>query len=100
MTNGIRIKVIQVTVRGGSPVPPTPIPAPTQGMPTGAPSVRQVKILNLDNLGTRVIAVNSIDDNKFPPAQYCDNGLYYGIEKIIMLVYAIKHNGIVFINRL
>ncbi len=66
---------------GGSPVPPTPSPIPQQGTPTGAPSVKQVKILNLDNLSTRVIAVNNIDDNKFPPAQYCDNGLYYGLEK-------------------
>ncbi len=66
---------------GGSPVPPTPNPIPQQGAPTGAPSVKQVKILNLDNLSTRVIAVNNIDDNKFPPAQYCDNGLYYGVEK-------------------
>lgn len=71
---------------GGSPAPkPTPTPAPTptsaQGVPTGVPSVHQVKILNLMNFSTRVIAVNNIDANKFPPAQYCDNGLYHAIEK-------------------
>ncbi len=68
---------------GSSAVPLTTNPTfgSTRGIPTGAPSVRQVKILNLDNLSTRVIVVNNIYDNKFPHAQYCDNGLYYGIEK-------------------
>ena len=65
---------------GSSPAS-KPTSAPTQGVPTGAPSVNQVKVLNMDNFSTRVIAVNNIDANKFPPSQYCDNGIYYGIEK-------------------
>lgn len=64
------------------PTPPAPTPASSgsQGAPTGIPSVNQVKILNLENFNTRVIAVN-IDANKFPPSQYCDKGLYYALEK-------------------
>lgn len=75
---------VSVNNSGASPAPnptPTPTDAPTQGVPTGAPSVNQVKVLNLDNFSTRIIAVNNIDTNKFPPAQYCDNGLYYAVEK-------------------
>lgn len=73
---------------GGSPAPtpnpvptPTPAPTPTSGVPTGAPTVSQVKVLNLNNFSSRVIAVNNLDANKFPPAQYCENGLYYALEK-------------------
>lgn len=70
---------------GGSPTPnpiPTPpAPTPTSGVPTGAPTINQVKVLNLDNFSSRVIAVNNLDANKFPPAQYCENGLYYALEK-------------------
>lgn len=73
---------------GGTPTPapkpiPTPPPAPTpsSGVPTGAPLSNQVKIFNLDNYSSRVIAVNNIDANKFPPSQYCEQGLYYALEK-------------------
>lgn len=67
---------------GGAPTPtPKPTPTPTSGVPTGAPSVNQVKVLNLNNFSSRVIAVNNLDANKFPPAQYCENGLYYALEK-------------------
>lgn len=73
---------------GGSPAPtpnpvptPSPAPTPTSGVPTGAPTVSQVKVLNLNNFSSRVIAVNNLDANKFPPAQYCENGLYYALEK-------------------
>lgn len=60
---------------------PRPTPIPNQDVTIGVPSAKQVKILNLNNFTTRVVAVNNIDANKFPPAQYCDNGLYYAIEK-------------------
>lgn len=43
--------------------------------------VNQVKVLNLNNFSSRVIAVNNLDANKFPSAQYCENGLYYALEK-------------------
>ena len=65
------------------PTPPTPAPVSSgsQGAPTGIPSANQVKIFNLDNYSSRVIAVNNIDANKFPPSQYCEHGLYYALEK-------------------